>query len=248
MSSTRAPTLSEAIRTHVDGALAEVHTMIPAVVTEYDAATQRVSVQPLVKRFVTLPDDSTEVRSYPVQSNLPVQFMSGGAFMLTCPISDGITPLGELGTIPATLGSIVVAEASLDVWKTGQGQGQEVDPVFNERFQLKDAVFVPGLRPFGNPLAGVPSDHAFAGAPAGLGLNFHPAVLTVATVADDVANAANFVALANLVLSELQRIQTALSGHTHAYLLAAGTNAPATTGPSDTFTPASVAATNLKST
>lgn len=179
MSSNRAPTVEEAIRSHIAGALNDMHTMLPAVVTAYDAATQRVDVQPLVKRITYAPDGSKIVKSLGVQVNLPVHFMSAGGFVLTCPISDGSLVNTDLSPLPlpATRGMLLVSESSLDVWKTGTGQ--EVDPVFNERFQLKDGVFVPGLNPFGNPLPAPPQDQAFLGVPGGIGAHFQAKLITL---------------------------------------------------------------------
>ncbi|HUX71161.1 MAG TPA: Gp138 family membrane-puncturing spike protein [Cellulomonadaceae bacterium] len=164
MTQIRNPTLAQAIDAHVRRALDELHTCLPGVVTDYDPATQRANVKPLVRHAYQDESDARQTESLSVVTGVPVQFMAAGGFMLTCPISTGRNGLG-----PATTGLLIFAEASLDRWLSGSGA--EVDPKIDHRHDLSDGVFVPGLRPFGAPLAGVPSDHAVFGVPNGLAIH-----------------------------------------------------------------------------
>lgn len=147
-SSTRAPTLGEVIRRAINAALVDTHRAIPASVQSYDAKTQQVDCQILVKRPYLDETDERQVESLPVVPNVPVMFAGGGGYRETFPIAAGDT------------GYLVFAERSLDRWLTGTGA--EVDPEFDEA-SLVDAVFFPGLRPFGAPLQSAPTDRASFG-------------------------------------------------------------------------------------
>lgn len=142
--STRSPQLQEVLERAGRGLIAEgVHCMIPARVEKYDAAKQVANVQILIKDFHRDETGALVVTSIPIINNVPVQFLAAGGFAFTVPVEVG------------TLGSLVFAERSMDRWEAGSGQ--EVDPEIYTRFNLTDAVFLPGVRAFGDPLAYVPA-------------------------------------------------------------------------------------------
>ena len=182
MSSERRSTLSEAIRRQIGGMLDELHTLLPAVVTKYDAETQSVSCKPLVKHGYLDEDDTRLVESLGVVNGVPVQFLGAGGFRMTCPISDGTLVIGG-NVIPATTGALHFSEASLDLWLSGTGA--EVDPEIDHRFAESDGVFVPGLNPFGRPWGYAPQDHATFGADAGVLLHAYRDHLAAATAAEE---------------------------------------------------------------
>jgi hypothetical protein len=68
---------------------------------------------------------------------------------------------GSDGEHASTTGSLFFSSRSLDKWLSGSGQ--EVDPEFDHDHALNDAIFFPGLNPFGAPLASCPTDRASFG-------------------------------------------------------------------------------------
>lgn len=121
------------IRAIIRAELADVHTMIPGRVTAYDGATQRASVQPLLKSPRSTEDGGRTLETLPIVPDVPVAFLGAGSWSITFPVSVGDT------------GMIMFAEAALERWKGGDGD-REVDPADDTRFGLDGAVFVPGLR------------------------------------------------------------------------------------------------------
>lgn len=119
----RTPTPGEVIRNAIDARLVDVHTALPAKVISYDASTRSVSAQPLIKRVDRDEAGERIVRSLPVVSNVPVAFPG-----ITLPLEKGDTVL------------LVFAETSLDKWLD---RGGEVDPIFDHRFDLSDAIAFP---------------------------------------------------------------------------------------------------------
>lgn len=154
MSSTRGPTLAEVIRRSIDARLLDLRVCLPAVVTSYDASKQMVSVQPLLKQVYEDEEGARQVESLPIVNGVPVVFPGGGGFRLTFPIVDGQTLVGA-SVPPATTGILVFTDRSLDRWLSGSGA--EVDPEIDHDHHLADAVFIPGLHPFGSPLSSAPA-------------------------------------------------------------------------------------------
>lgn len=147
--SDRFPTLQEAINTAVELGLRNLSTMIPAKVVKYDSATQKANCQILVKQVTESEDGEREVASWPVVPGVPVHCMGDGDFRITFPVDNG------------TIGMLLFSHRSLDKWLSGSGS--EVDPELDHDHALTDAVFVPGLRPFGAPWKSCPTDSASIG-------------------------------------------------------------------------------------
>lgn len=122
-------TLPEAVRRAVRAELEEVHTVLPARVETYDRTRARVSVKPLLRRTYA---DGQKV-SLPVVTDVPVIFPRAGEASLTFPLNRGDT------------GLLLCAERSLEEWLSVGGEATPADP---RRFELTDAIFLPGLYPF----------------------------------------------------------------------------------------------------
>lgn len=121
-------------------------------------------------------------------------------------------------------GLLFFSEASLDIWLA---TGNDVDPLDDRRHTLTDAVFLPGLYDFANAPSASGSAVVLSGPDVRLGSQ----------------NASSFVALANLVLTELTKIATALTTHVHAGVTpGAGVSGVAASA----YAPASVAAVKVK--
>jgi hypothetical protein len=116
-----------------------VHTAFPGMVQSYDPATMRAEIQPcLMRKYYNLPDATP----LPTLLEVPVLFMSTGSIHIIAPPDVGSYVL------------IVCSERSLDSWLTSGGV---VDPVNPRKFDLSDAVAIPGLFPLSNAAAVAPS-------------------------------------------------------------------------------------------
>lgn len=207
----RATTLGEVINTAVELGLRNLMTCIPAKVVKYDASTNKANCQILVKNVTQAEDGSREVHSWPVVPGVIVQFAGAGGYRITCPISDGSD--GSANTI----GTLFFSARSLDKWSTGTGG--EVDPELDHDHALADAIFMPGLLPFGAPWQDVPTDGMSVGMDSGPQAKFtQDLVLLFKTMAN-----AQFVALSNLVDNRLAKIQSTFDSHTHGYTGGTGT-------------------------
>jgi len=198
--STRRPKAAEVIARAIDARMLRLHTLLPAKVTSYDASKQKVSIQPLIKEPYLDEDDSRQIESMPVISGVPVVFLSAGGFRFTCPISDGSLII-EGKTIPATTGCALFAERSMDRWLSGSGQ--EVDPAIDHMHKETDAVFIPGLNPFGAPLQSCPTDHATAGADAGQQIHFHNSIICIGD-----ESGSDFIAMAQKVMQNFSDLKS----------------------------------------
>jgi len=231
--SERRTTLQAVIDEALAAGLRDLYTMIPAKVVKWDADKQRADCQPLIKNVTSGEEDDREVTSCPVVPGVPVQFIGAGGFRMTCPISDGNTII-EGSAAKATTGMLIFSHRSLDKWLSGNGD--EVDPEFDHDHGFQDAVFMPGLMPFGAPWSSCPTDHMTVGYDSGKQAHFHKDTIALG---DESGN--DWVALAQKVLDELDKIKTAHNSHKHAF------TGSGTVGAVDvTYTSASVAASQVK--
>jgi hypothetical protein len=138
-------TLGQVIREAILSQLYDVHVCLPACIEKYSAAKQKADVKPLLTKRYRIEQEDTQL---PLITDVPVQWPSagGGAAYLHLPLAKG------------DLGMIVFCERSLDMWL--QGAGQIVSPADPRHHALSDAIFVPGVRPFGAALEGVSAENA----------------------------------------------------------------------------------------
>jgi hypothetical protein len=109
--------------------LGGIHTAFPGMVQSYDPLTMRAVVQPcLMRKYYDLP----AATPLPVLMDVPVMFMSTGSLHIIAPPDPGSYVL------------MIVCERSLDMWLTSGGV---VDPMSPRKFDLSDAVAIPGLFP-----------------------------------------------------------------------------------------------------
>lgn len=128
--------LVEAIQNGIESRLVDVHTALPGVVKSYNASDQLIDVTPALKRKYK--DGS--VVNLPVITNVPVCFPRGGKAHLTFPLEQGDYVL------------LVFSERSIDFWID---QGNITDPKEPRKFNLSDAIAIPGVypKPASNPRA-----------------------------------------------------------------------------------------------
>lgn len=134
----RTPTLNEAIRLVLQQVLANIHTVMPAEVVEYDETNQTATVQPSLQRGYDDPTGEVTVVNLPQIVNVPVAFPRAGSSWIHFPIAPGDAVM------------LVVAERSLDNWKA---QGGISDPAGRRKFNLTDAVALPGGYSPANPFS-----------------------------------------------------------------------------------------------
>lgn len=202
--SDRVITLAEVINKAVESGKRTVFTCIPAKVVKWDAGKQRADCQILIKNSYEDEEGKRQAESWPVVPGVPVQFMGAGGFRLTFPIGDGS------GGTEQTIGTLFFSFLSMDKWLSGSGR--EVDPEFDHDHALADAVFMPGLKPFGGPWGDVPTDAMTLGKDSGLQIKMTDSLVTIAQTA---ANA-DFVALAGAINNAFSTIITAHDTHKHA--------------------------------
>lgn len=220
----RDPTLAEVIRRGMDARIADIHVALPGRVESYDVATQKANVQPLLKRVIAS-EDGEEVLRMPVINDVPVIFPRGGGFFLSFPIQAGDHVL------------LIMNERSIDKWVVNDGG--EVNPDDLRMHDLSDAVAYPGFYPFTKSVDDAHASNLVIGKDGGKQIHVKSAQVALGS-----ENPADFVALANLVSSQLSSIATALTTHVHAGV----TPGPSLTGvAAPVYVPGSVASTVVKS-
>lgn len=185
------PNETDNLLTAIRSQLALVHTCLPGVIASYDEATQTATVTPAVKFKFRKSDGTLEHYAPPAIPKVPVAFPGGDGWSITWPLAAGD---------PVTL---VFAERSLDEWRTVKGTAHEARDV--RRFDLTDAIAIPGGRTPADPLPPEAYDSA--------ALVIRGTLIKLGSSA-----ASEFVALANLVKSEIESFRAEVSTHTHPYV------------------------------
>ena len=107
--------------------LFDVHTAIPAEVLSYDPLKQQVQAKISINRVV-----NEEEIEYPILDGIQVIFPRGGSYGITFPLVKGDGVL------------LLFSERSLERWRT---TGNGYPPYDARRFDLNDAVAIPGMFP-----------------------------------------------------------------------------------------------------
>jgi hypothetical protein len=116
---------------YIDSVLRSIHTMLPGEVQSYDESKRKVSVKPQIK----LRTKKETLLTIPPIDNVPVHFMGSENFVLKFPLKKG------------SKGIILFAEEGIGAWLKGR---TDVAADNLAKFNLTDAVFIPGLFPFVN--------------------------------------------------------------------------------------------------
>jgi hypothetical protein len=168
-------------------AVAGVNVALPATVVSFDAETQTVSIQvvPCFRRKV-----GGQVSCYqpPQLHAVPVLFPGAGDYSDTWPLAAGDT------------GIALFCDRSLDEWKSTAAASTE--PQDQRRHNITDAVFLPAGR---SPADPIPAD----------GIDAAARVIRAPLLKLGSASATDYVALASLVLAELNALRAELLLHTH---------------------------------
>lgn len=189
MTGTSKPTSADLMRAATSSATAKMRTAEPGIIVDYAADTQRATVALGLAVRVRAPD-GTESHEAPVTlHDVPIAWPRAGGFSLTFPLTAGDEVL------------CVFSGRSLDEWKLGASRVgvQASDP---RRFAVQDAIAIPMVA----AAAPLPSTAIDAAA----------LVLAGALVKLGDSTASDFVALASLVLDELNALRGEIILHTHA--------------------------------
>lgn len=114
----------------VDSRLENVHTSLPAQIVSYVEATRTA----IVKLLVSLVRPNGDILEVPIIDNVPVMFPASATFTLTYPL------------LPGDKGIVIFAETGIGNYLAGTGD-IEVEADSPARFQLTDAMFLPGVYP-----------------------------------------------------------------------------------------------------
>jgi len=143
-------TRSEVIQGMIDNTISRMHTSCPGTILTYDKTLQKATVQPILWFKKTNIEDEEIVAYKPCAiSNVPVAFPQSTEFGLTFPLEVGDKVL------------LVFSERSLDEWLL-QGKA-DTEVKSNRKFNLTDAIAIPGISPFSDPIFDLPSDKIYVG-------------------------------------------------------------------------------------
>lgn len=196
-SEVRTPTPGEMVKTLIDARLRNVHTWLPAIVDSYDEQKQIVDCTAQIGLpYVDPEDGSIKYSPAPRVGRCPVGFMGAGGFRITLPIEPG-----------KTTGVLLFAESPIVEWLL---EGRSVDPKYDRRFDLSDAMFIPMLKPNSAAFSDVPRSDAMT-----VGRENGPQVVVtkdeVQLAGTPSSPPTDFVALASLVKDEMSKIRNAVN-------------------------------------
>lgn len=125
-------TLVDVMRRFIDNVLIDTHTILPAKVLKYNSSDQTATIEFSINRSI----DGEQV-NYPILEEINVVYPRGNKAGLSFPLKNGDGCL------------VVFAERNLDFWKD---QGAGGVPKDFRKFDLNDAIVVPGLFPTLEPM------------------------------------------------------------------------------------------------
>lgn len=126
------PKLADVLARAVGSILGSIHTAFPGIVETYDYATAKASIKPVVGRRYA---DGAEI-DMPIIPSVPVVWLRTSAGSISFPLSRGDGVL------------VICAERSIDDFLSAAA-GATVIPEDGRKFDLSDAIAIPGLYPFG---------------------------------------------------------------------------------------------------
>lgn len=125
------PSLEKLVNDIVESKLQNFNTVMPGIIEDVDVTGAVCNVKPLLKKRYKNGVDF----EYPVIANVPIVFYRAGNAMISLPIKRG------------DLVMLLFCQRSLDGWLAAQS-GESVDPKDSRKFDLTDAIALPGLYPF----------------------------------------------------------------------------------------------------
>lgn len=177
-----------------DSVLNGIHTAMPARVEKYYSADQTADVLPLVKARRVDESGNVLFDSFPVLPRVPVIHPRGGDFFVHFPMAAGDFVM------------LVFQECSIDRWRAIRGR--EADPLDIRRHALGNAVAYPGLYPTDDVVPGH-ATNLVIGDKIGRQIHIQPGAS--GEIRLGAAGETSYVALAELVTTELNRIKDDLT-------------------------------------
>lgn len=120
---------SDVVQAHIENAFTEIHTAFPAQVVRFDHDKQCADLQPCVKK--RFKDGS--VLALPILHNVPIIYPGAKDIIIGFDLEPDDTVL------------VLVCERSIDAWLSSDGT--MIDPEDARKFNLSDAVAIPGFSP-----------------------------------------------------------------------------------------------------
>lgn len=120
--------MSSALNTYLENALASVHTSLPATVVSYDEGKHRAQVKPSVKLLM---ENGVKIE-LPDLLDVPVIFPSAKSFDLEFPLDKGDGVL------------LIIQELDISEWKE---ESDEPAAITASRFNLDSVIAIPGMFP-----------------------------------------------------------------------------------------------------
>lgn len=223
-------TEAEVINAFIDARLNELHKIAIGRVESYDASKNTVSVTPMVNRMI--PDGATPPNyvseKLPAMADVQVAHFHGNGMFAAMPLAKG------------DFGILLYCDRNSAQWRA---TGNQSDPGDLGLHTMSSALFVPAMFADKSPIQNADANNLVIGSDSNGSSRI---VIKPSGEIDAGASASQFVAMAEKVLSELNSIKSAFSAHTHTYTAPSTGGASATTGPAPTYSPSSVASTNLK--
>jgi hypothetical protein len=224
-------TEDELINSFIDARLNQLHKIAIGRVDSYDASKGTVSVTPMINRMLadgaTPPNYVSE--PLPALADVQVAHIRGGGFFVAVPLQ------------PGDFGILLYCDRNHAAWRA---TGNRTDPGDLGLHTMSSALFVPAIAPDKQAIQNADANNLVVGSDSNGSSRI---VIKPSGEIDAGASAAQFVAMANKVLTELNKIAAtfnAASGHTHSFT-GTGTVGPPNGG--TLYTSASaVASTNLK--
>lgn len=179
------PTLATVFRDALAAAFREVHTCLPGVVHTYDKTIQTANIQPAVKGVLFDADDAQIQEILPIIPNVPVVWLRGAGASLQGKLAKGDHCV------------LCFSESATAIWRK---TGQISEPGDLRRMDLSYAFALPGIAPDSGKLDPVGDDESW--------VLDGPGFIRVG------GPSADFVALAQKVDAEIQRIWDLLTGWT----------------------------------
>lgn len=185
--------ISELLEIHARTVNGRMSVGMVAQVQTWDRATQTCSVQPVTHaRF-----QNGDTAQLPVIPRVPIRYPQGARFVITWPLQRGDFVWLDFG------------ERSLEEWKASGDA--DYAPRNKRRFDMSDAVAYAGIASPADPIEDtvIKSDAMVLGHRDGCRIEIYETETLLGV------GATEYVALANLVKSELDLLWKALESHTH---------------------------------
>lgn len=171
-------------RNSVISVLNGVNTSLPGIVVEYDASTNKATIQPALNKAYL-----SGAMAMPILENVPVMFPGGSGFYVTFPIVKGDYVL------------LIFCQRSLDLWLSVGGQVTPNDP---RKFDISDAIAIPGLQPFTGDFSAISSTD--------FEINFGGSKISISPSGAIQIKTDSTVAIGSNVVELLQQISDTLAG------------------------------------